>query len=127
YDVIALGVPSAAVSPLPKGTVLFVYGYGDHRALLSFPTRRSSDLGGFMSTQTSFNTTTGFGIPNIGGAVAKVMKYTRSETPPDKYRQSKSLHSSNVANSDGVLGLKKNINTRLQYPDLTQGDQYSAV
>src|SRR5690606_41803357 len=30
--------------------LFFVYGYGDHRDLPSFPTRRSSDLGGILRT-----------------------------------------------------------------------------
>ncbi len=35
-----------------------------------------------MPGQTSFGTTTSFGIPDLGGVPAKVMKYTRNESPP---------------------------------------------
>jgi hypothetical protein len=82
--------------------------------------------GGFMSGQTSFNTTTGFGIPDIGGAVAKVMKYTRSETPPDNYVQGYTMHHGIAPNGGGTLVNQWTLITDVLYPDLHQGDQYSA-
>ncbi len=35
-----------------------------------------------MKDHTSFGTTTSFGIPDIGGKPARVLKYTRDEDPP---------------------------------------------
>jgi len=60
-----------------------------------------------MNTQTTFNTTTGFGIPDIGGTAAKVMKYTRSETPPGNTLRlhDASQHGSNVAAPWSTNGL----------------------
>jgi len=79
-----------------------------------------------MATQTSFNSTTGFGIPNIGGAVAKVMKYTRSDTPPDNYVQGYTMHHGIAPNGGGTLVNQCTLITDILYPDLHQGDQYSA-
>src|SRR5204863_6771813 len=77
-------------------------------------------------TQSSFNTTTAFGIPNIGSEVAKVMKYTRSETPPDNYVQGYTMHHGIALNGGGTLVNQWTLITDILYPDLHQGDQYSA-
>src|SRR5207302_7925093 len=80
----------------------------------------------FMSTKTSYTTTTGCGIPNIDGAVAKVMKYTRSETPPDNYVQGYTMHHGIAPNGGGTLVNQWTLINDILYPDLHQGDQYSA-
>src|SRR5204862_1496738 len=79
-----------------------------------------------MATQTSFSTTAAFGIPAIGGQAAKVMKYTRSETPPDNYVQGYTMHHGIAPNGGGTLVNKWTLITDILYPDLHQGDQYSA-
>ena len=76
---------------------------GNLRATVGQDLEYGDGLGGFMATQTSFNTTTAFGIPDIGGQVAKVMKYTRSETPPDNYVQGYTMHHGIAPNGGGTL------------------------
>jgi len=126
YDVVALGGPSAAGIPLPKVTGQWDFDNGDLKATVGQDLAYGDGAGGFMSTQTSFNTTTGFVIPNIGGAVAKVMKYTRSETPPDNYVQGYTMHHGIAPNGGGTLVNQWTLITDILYPDLSQGDQYSA-
>ena len=98
---------------------------GNLRATVGQDLEYGDGLGGFMATQTSFNTTTAFGIPDIGGQVAKVMKYTRSETPPDNYVQGYAMHHGIAPNGGGTLVNQWTLITDILYPDLHQGDQYS--
>src|SRR6266511_2802814 len=98
---------------------------GDLRATVGQDLEYGDGVGGFMATQTSFNTTTAFGIPDIGGQVAKVMKYTRSETPPDNYVQGFAMHHGIAPNGGGTLVNQWTLITDILYPDLHQGDQYS--
>src|SRR5947207_3707945 len=65
YDVVALGGPSAAGIPLPKVTGQWDFDKGDLKATVGQDLEYGDGPGGFMTTQTSFDTTTGFGIPNI--------------------------------------------------------------
>ena len=99
---------------------------GDLKATVGQDLEYGDGPGGYMATQTSFNTTTGFGIPNIGGQVAKVMKYTRSETPPDNYVQGYTMHHGIAPNGGGTMVNQWTLITDILYPDLHQGDQYSA-
>jgi len=99
---------------------------GDLKATIGQDLEYGDGPGGFMATQTSFNSTAGFGIPNIGGAVAKVMKYTRSDTPPDNYVQGYTMHHGIAPNGGGTLVNQWTLITDILYPDLHQGDQYSA-
>jgi len=59
------------------------FDQGDLRATLGAD-MQYGDLAGETAVRdhTSFGTTTSFGIPNIGGQVAKVMKYSRDTNPP---------------------------------------------
>ena len=98
---------------------------GDLRATVGQDLGYGDGLGGFMATQTSFSTTAAFGIPDIGGQAAKVMKYTRSETPPDNYVQGYTMHHGIAPNGGGTLVNQWTLITDILYPDLHQGDQYS--
>src|SRR5437667_12755833 len=80
-----------------------------------------------MATQTSFSTTAAFGIPDISGQAAKVMKYTRSETPPDNYVQGYAMHHVVAPNGGGTLVNQWTLITDILYPYLHQGDQYTPI
>jgi hypothetical protein len=54
------------------------------------------------------------------------MKYTRSETPPDNYVQGYTMHHGIAPNGGGTLVNQWTLITDILYPDLHQGDQYSA-
>src|SRR5215831_20412677 len=74
--------------------VFFFYCYGDHRDLHSFPTRRSSDLGGRA-------------VPC--GKVPRVEVFPEPLQPPGVHRDRKStrLNSSHLGISYAVFCLKK--------------------
>src|SRR6476659_2036377 len=62
-----------------KVTAQWDFDQGDLRATVGADLQYGDGPTGRMKDHTSFGTTTSFGIPDIGGKVAKVMKYTRDE------------------------------------------------
>ena len=80
-----------------------------------------------MAGQTSFGTTTSFGIPDIGGQPAKVLKYTRNESPPQNYVGGYAMQHGIAANGDGTLVNRWTLIFDILFPDLSQGDGYSAI
>jgi hypothetical protein len=63
-------------SIVPKVTGQWDFDQGDLRATVGEDMQYGDDL---VKSHTSFGTTTSFGIPDIGGKLAKVMKFTRIE------------------------------------------------
>jgi hypothetical protein len=112
---------------LPKVTGQWDFDNGDLKATVGQDLEYGDGAGAFMSAQTTFNTTTAFVIPDIGGQPAKVMKYTRSETPPDNYVPGFIMHHGIAPNGGGTGTLVNQwtLITDILYPDLHQGDQYS--
>ncbi len=100
---------------------------GDLRATVGQDLEYGDGPGGYMNTQTSFNTTTGFGIPDIGGSPAKVMKYTRSETPPANYVQGYTMNHGIAPNGGGNLVNQWTLIADVLFQNLAQGDRYTAV
>jgi hypothetical protein len=80
-----------------------------------------------MPGQTSFGTTTSFGISNIGGQAAKVMKYTRNASPPDNYVAGYAMQHGIAPNGNGSLVNRWTLIADMLIPDLSQGDGYTAV
>jgi len=100
---------------------------GDLKATVGQDLEYGDGPGGYMTTQTTFNTTTAFGIPDIGGSAAKVMKYTRSETPPANYVPGYAMHHGIAPNGGGTLVNQWTLIADVLFPDLSQGDRYTAV
>jgi hypothetical protein len=119
----------AEIVALARGTKItgqWDFDNGDLKATVGQDLAYGDGPGGYMATQTSFGTTTSFGIPDIGGVPAKVMKYTRSENPPDNYVQGYTMHHGIAPNGGGTLVNQWTLIVDILYPDLHQGDQYSA-
>ena len=68
---------------VPKITAQWDFEQGDLRASVGKDMQYGDGPTGRVKDHTSFGTTTSFGIPDIGGKPAKVMKYTRDEFTPD--------------------------------------------
>jgi hypothetical protein len=100
---------------------------GDLKATIGQDLDYGDGPGGYMNTQSSFNSTTGFGIPDIGGTPAKLMKYLRSETVPDNYVAGYTMHHGIPPNGGGTLVNQWTLLTDILIPNLHQGDWYSAV
>jgi len=100
---------------------------GDLKATVGQDLAYGDGVGGYMNTQTTFNTTTAFSIPNIGGAPAKVMRYLRGATPPDNYVQGYLMHHGIAPNGGGSLVNQWTLIVDVLFPDLHQGDQYTAI
>jgi hypothetical protein len=82
---IALGGPTASGIPIPPNPVKgqWDFNQGDFRATVGADMQYGDASGETaVKDHTSFGTTTSFGIPNIGGQVATVMKYSRDTNPP---------------------------------------------
>ena len=80
-----------------------------------------------MPGQTSFGTTTSFGIPDIGGVPANVMKYTRNESPPDNYVGGYAMYHGIPPNGGGTLVNQWTLIFDILFPDVSQGDGYSGI
>ncbi len=116
----------AALQTPTRVTGQWDFESGDLRATTGQDLEYGDGPGGPMAAQTSFGTTTSFSIPDMGGTPAKVMKYTRTENPPDNYVQGYTLHHGIAPNGGGTLVNQWTLITDILYPDLHQGDQYSA-
>ncbi|HVY70595.1 MAG TPA: LamG domain-containing protein, partial [Verrucomicrobiae bacterium] len=101
---------------------------GNLKATLGQDLEYGDGPGGYQEAQTSFGTTTSFGIADIGGQAAKVLKYTRSETPPDNYVPGYTMHHGIAPNGGGTLVNQWTLVTDILIPKLTEGGStYTAV
>ena len=85
---------------------------------------------GRMKDHTSFGTTTSFGIPNIGGKAAKVLKYTRDEftaEATDKNPRGYLCQHGIAPNGGGTNVNQFTMIVDLMIPDLHAGDGYNTV
>ena len=85
---------------------------------------------GRVKSHTSFGTTTSFGIPDIGGKPAKVMKYTRDEfedVATDKNPRGYLLQHGLAPNGGGTKVNQFTMIVDLMIPDLHMGDNYNTV
>src|SRR5262245_42850372 len=81
--IIVLGPARTATADSGRVTGQWDFDQGDLRATVGTDMQYGDAPGETaMRDHTSFGTTTSFGIPDIGGQPAKVMKYTRDEKPP---------------------------------------------
>jgi peptide methionine sulfoxide reductase MsrB len=121
----ALGGPQASGIPLPyQVTGQWDFDQGDLRATVGQDLQYGDAT---MPGQTSFGTTTSFGIPNIGGQPANVLKYTRNESPPLNYVGGYAMHHGIAPNGDGTLVNRWTLLFDILFPDLSQGDGYSGI
>ena len=126
----ALGAAAASGIPYP-GYVggQWDFDQGDLRATVGTDMEYGDGPTGRMNTQTSFGTTTSFGIPDIGGKPATVMKYTRDEFAdvadhnPRGYLVSHGL----IPNAGGTKVNQFAMIIDMMIPDLHQGDNYNTV
>jgi peptide methionine sulfoxide reductase MsrB len=121
----ALGGPQASGIPLPyQVTGQWDFDQGDLRATVGQDLQYGDAT---MPGQTSFGTTTSFGIPDMGGQPAKVMKYTRNENPPDNYVGGYAMNHGIASNGNGSLVNRWTLIFDILFPDLSQGDGYSGI
>src|SRR5205814_1898928 len=126
----ALGAASASGIPYP-GRVGGEWDcdQGDLRATVGDDLQYGDGPDGRIKAHTSFGSTTSFGIPDIGGAPAKVMKYTRDEfegerdTNPRGYLISHGL----LPNGGGTKVNQFTMIVDMMIPDLHMGDSYNTV
>ena len=128
---LALGPATASGIPIPPNPVKgqWDFNQGDLRATLGTD-MQYGDLPGetAMKDHTSFGTTTSFGIPDIGGQPAKVMKYTRDENPPLPIGPRGYLCSHGMAPNGGGTNVNQfTMILDFMIPDLHQGDNYNTV
>jgi peptide methionine sulfoxide reductase MsrB len=124
-EVASLGGPQAAGIPLPNQvTGQWDFDQGDLRASVGQDLEYGDAV---MPAQTSFGTTTSFGISDVGGQPAKVMKYTRNEAPPDNYVAGYIMHHGIAPNGGGSLVNRWTLIADMLIPDFHQGDAYTAV
>jgi hypothetical protein len=105
------------------------FDQGDLRATLGTD-MQYGDLPGETAVKdhTSFGTTTSFGIPNIGGQAAKVMKYTRDENPPLPIGPRGYLCQHGLSPNGGGTNVNQfTMILDFMIPDLHQGDNYNTV
>ena len=84
--ILPLAYFETAHAAVPKITAQWDFDQGDLRASLGKDLEYGDGPTGRVKAHTCFGTTTSFGIPDIGGKPAKVMKYTRDEFTPDADR-----------------------------------------
>ncbi len=121
----ALGGPQAGGIPLPyQVTGQWDFDQGDLRASVGQDLQYGDTT---MPGQTSFGTTTSFGIPDIGGQPANIMKYTRNESPPDNYVGGYAMSHGIAPNGNGSLVNRWTLIFDILFPDFSQGDGYSGI
>ena len=81
--VLALANPQRISAASGKITAQWDFDQGDLRASIGKDMQYGDGPTGRVKDHTSFGTTTSFGIPDIDGKPAHVMKYTRDEFTPD--------------------------------------------
>src|SRR5688572_31435373 len=99
--------------------IFFFEGYGDHRDLHSFPTRRSSDLWQMDEAAERL-----IGAGQIKPVIIVGIYNTPDRTPEFTDRKSTRLNSSHSQISYAVFCLKKKKNTKLKHRTTAKTEQY---
>ncbi len=120
----------ANTSPSLKVTGQWDFEQGDLRATVGKDMEYGDGPAGRVKNHTSFGTTTSFGIPDIGGKPAKVMKYTRDEFEPDatdKNPRGYLTQPGLLPNGGGTKVNQFSMIVDMMIPDLHMGDSYNTV
>jgi len=127
--IIAIAPARTATADSGKVTGQWDFDQGDLRATVGTDMQYGDAPGETaMRDHTSFGTTTSFGIPDIGGKPAKVMKYTRDENPPVPIGPRGYLLQHGIApNGGGTYVNQFTMIVDFMIPDLHQGDGYNTV
>src|SRR6266576_26469 len=127
--IIAMTPAGIANAAAYKVTGHWDFDQGDLRATLGADLQYGDAPGETaMRDHTSFGTTTSFGIPNIGGQPANVMKYTRDTNPPVPIGPRGYLCSHGMAPNGGGTNVNQfTMIVDFMIPDLHQGDNYNTV
>ena len=128
----ANGLPHPVPNPniVPRATGQWDFDQGDLRATVGQDLEYGDGPTGRVQGHTSFGTTTSFGIPDIGGQPAKVMKYTRDEFDPDatdKNPRGYLAHHGLAANGGGAKVNEFTVILDMLNPDLHLGNGYNTV
>jgi hypothetical protein len=126
----AAGIPHPITARVPqKVTGQWDFDNGDLRATLGTDMQYGDGPTGRMKDHTSFGTTTSFGIPDIGGKPAKVMKYTRDEFDgvADKNPRGYLTYHGMAPNGGGNKVNQFTMIVDFMIPDLHMGDNYNTV
>jgi hypothetical protein len=127
--IIVIGAATRANASAYKVTGQWDFDGGNLRATLGSD-MQYGDLPGetAMRDHTSFGTTTSFGIPDIGGQVAKVMKYTRDENPPLPIGPRGYLTPHGMSPNGGGTNVNQfTMIVDFMIPNLHDGDGYNTV
>ena len=124
------GIALSQTRPVPqKVTGQWDFETGDLRATLG-KDLDTATAPPARKDHTSFGTTTSFGIPDIGGKPAKVMKYTRDEfddVDTDKNPRGYLATHGMAPNGGGTKVNQFTMIVDLMIPDLHLGDAYNTV
>ena len=132
----ALGAASAGGIPHPittqvvqKATGQWEFDQGDLRATIGKDLEYGDGPTGRVKAQTSFGTTTSFGIPDIGGKPALVLNYTRDEFDDvtDKNPKGYLCQHGMAPNGGGTNVNQFTLIVDLMIPNLHMGDNYNTV
>ena len=133
----ALGAATADGIPYPRSaqvpqkvTGQWDFENGDLQATVGKDLQYGDGPTGRVKDHTSFGTTTSFGIPDIGGKPAKVMKYTRDEfddDATDKNPRGYLLEHGMAPNGGGTKVNQFTMIVDMMIPDLHLGDNYNTV
>jgi hypothetical protein len=128
------GIDNVGLYSIPKTSSEAVTGQwdfdqGDLRATVGKDMQYGDAL---VKAHTSFGTTTSFGIPDIGGKAANVMKFTRIEDaeypdPTDKNPRGYLTPHGMAPNGGGTKVNQFTMIVDMMIPDLHLGDKYNTV
>jgi hypothetical protein len=128
------GIDNVGLYSIPKGSSEAVTGQwdfnqGDLRATVGQDMQYGDAL---VKAHTSFGTTTSFGIPDIGGKAANVMKFTRIDDsefpdPTDKNPRGYLTPHGMAPNGGGTKVNQFTMIVDMMIPDLHLGDKYNTV
>ncbi len=121
---VALAQQAQVKAATPKVISQWDFDQGDLRATVGKDLQYGDGLTGRVKAHTSFGTTTFFGIPDIGGKEAKVMKYTRDDFTgaTDKNPRGYLCEHGIDANGGGTMVNQYTLIMDLLIPDLHMGD-----
>src|SRR5438093_201047 len=122
--VVPAGIANAADSAAAgKVTGQWDFDQGDLRATVGTDLQYGDAPG-----ETAMRDHTSFGIPDIGGKPAKVMKYTRDENPPTPIGPRGYLCQHGMAPNGGGTNVNQfTMILDFMIPDLHMGDNYNTV
>lgn len=129
-DGIPIPLPNPVPTVVPKVTGQWDFEQGDLRATVGQDLQYGDGPTGHVQQHTTFGTTTSFGIPDIGGRVAKVMNYTRDEfesDPTDRNPRGYLTQHGMAPNGGGTEVNQFTMIVDLMIPDLHLGNGYNTV